>query len=34
MGDQPIMRAKFHGLIAAPKALADQIASLITTTTG
>jgi len=33
MGDQPVTMVEFHGLIAAAKALADQMAALSTTTT-
>nr|ABN07942.1 hypothetical protein MtrDRAFT_AC151524g41v2 [Medicago truncatula] len=33
MGDQPVTMVEFHGLIAAAKALADQMAALYNTTT-
>jgi len=33
MGDQPVTREEFDGLIAVAKALSDQMAGLTTTTT-
>jgi len=34
MGDQPVTKAEFDGLIAAAKALSDHMVALITTTAG